>query len=91
MRYDSLARLQTFAKSSAIGTVGESISDVDLVRTALPGFALPWNVSAADEWDQAMQDPGKLFHDSCDLSKPVVVTILLFNSDLYSMRIVTNS
>ena len=53
--------------------MGESISDVDLV--ILPGFALPWNVSAADEWDQAMQDPGKLFHDSCDLSALVVVMI----------------
>ena len=72
MRYDSLARLQTIAKSSAIG--GESISDVDF---ALPGFALPWNVSPADERDQAMQDPGKLFHDSRDLSDPVVVTILV--------------
>ena len=48
---------------------------MDLVRTALPGFALPWNVSAADEWDQAMQDPGKIFHDSYDSSEPVVVTI----------------
>ena len=57
--------------------MGESISDVDLVRTALPGFALPWNVSPADEWDQAMQDPGKLFHDSRDLSDLVVVTILV--------------
>ena len=55
--------------------MGKSITDVDLVRTALPGFALPWNVSAADEWDHAMQDPGKLFHDSCDLSEPGIVMI----------------
>ena len=55
--------------------MGKSITDVDLVRTALPGFALPWNVSPADEWDQAMQDPGKLFHDSFDLSESVVVMI----------------